>query len=234
MGQVLNSFGNHRRALVIGSSGGIGSAIAGVLRQDASCDKLETLSRVENGFDLLDERSIADHAGRLGTAKFNMIICATGALTIGGIGPEKSIRQISPDAMLAQFAINAVGPALILKHFTPLLAKEERAVFAFLSARVGSIGDNRLGGWISYRSSKAALNQIVHTAAIEISRSHPKAIVAAVHPGTVETALSEPYGQKRARTDPKVAAQQILATFDGLRPENTGGFFAYDGSAIAW
>jgi NAD(P)-dependent dehydrogenase (short-subunit alcohol dehydrogenase family) len=163
---------------------------------------------------------------------FNLILCATGALTIDGNGPEKSLRQLSPEAMAQQFAVNAIGPALVLKHFTPLLPKAQRSVFAVLSARVGSISDNRLGGWISYRSSKSALNQIVRTAAIEVARNRPTATVVAIHPGTVVTTLSDPYSGNRARLEPDVAARNILATLDNVRPSETGGFFAYDGTSI--
>lgn len=135
---------------------------------------------------------------------------------------------------MAQFAVNAVGPALALKHFVPLLAKRRRSIFAFLSARVGSIEDNRLGGWISYRSSKAALNQIVRTAGIEVSRTHPASTIVAVHPGTVATELSEPFSSGHKRMEPNEAASKILGMLDCLQPADTGKFFAYDGTAIPW
>jgi NAD(P)-dependent dehydrogenase (short-subunit alcohol dehydrogenase family) len=230
----LRSFGTEYRALVIGASGGIGHALCAALRGDEGCVEAVSLSRRDDGFDLLDETSITDHADRLSGQAFDLIICATGALTIGGIGPEKSIRQISPEVMARQFAVNAIGPALVLKHFSPLLPKSTRSVFACLSARVGSIGDNRLGGWISYRASKAALNQIIRTAAIEIGRVRPLATVVAIHPGTVVTALSEPYSGNRDRTAPEIAAGNILRTIDGVTQEKSGGFLAYDGTKIEW
>ncbi|GGD75835.1 NAD(P)-dependent dehydrogenase (short-subunit alcohol dehydrogenase family) [Rhizobium sp. BK226] len=221
-------------ALVIGASGGIGDAISRQMERDNNCAKIARLSRQENGFDLTDENSVQRAADMLKSNEFDLIICATGALTIGGMGPEKSIRQISQNAMMAQFAVNAVGPALVVKHFVPLLAKKKRVILALLSARVGSIGDNALGGWISYRSSKAALNQIVHTAAIEVARANPLSLLVTVHPGTVITRLSDPFSSGHRRSKPDEAAKRILRMLDDLTPHHTGGFFAYDGTTIPW
>lgn len=221
-------------ALVIGASGGIGQAISRQLERDSNCAKVVRLSRREDGFDVTDENSVSRAADMLKSEEFDLIVCATGALTLDGIGPEKSLRHISQSSMMAQFAVNAVGPALVLKHFVSLLARRERVIFAFLSARVGSIGDNALGGWISYRSSKAALNQIVHTAAIEVTRANPSSLLVAVHPGTVETQLSAPFSSGHKRFEPDDAASRILRMLDGLTPDLTGGFFAYDGTSIAW
>jgi NAD(P)-dependent dehydrogenase (short-subunit alcohol dehydrogenase family) len=137
-------------------------------------------------------------------------------------------------AMAAQFRLNAIGPALLIKHFVPLLPKDRRALFATLSARVGSIGDNRLGGWISYRAAKTAQNQIVRTASIEIARTRPQAVLAALHPGTVETALSDPFAGNRERLTPERSAAMLLGLLDGLAADQSGGFFAYDGSPIVW
>ncbi len=231
---LMTSLDVDYRALVIGASGGIGSALAGQLADDGHCEKLVLLSRRNDGFDVTDEASVAQAAGALANQEFDLILCATGALTIDGAGPEKSIRHISQQAMMAQFALNAAGPALVLKHFVPLLARRRRAIMAFLSARVGSIGDNGLGGWISYRSAKAALNQIVHTAAIEVSRSHPASTIVSIHPGTVRTGLSNPFSSGHSRFEPEEAATQILRTLDGLQPKDTGQFFAYDGTTIPW
>lgn len=210
----MKSFGENFRALVIGASGGVGQALAESLLQQDACGEVLTLSRSEDGLDLLDENSIAEQAGKLAEKHFDLIVCATGALTIEGVGPEKTIKQISPNAMAAQFAVNAIGPALTLKHFTPLLCQSKRSAFALLSARVGSIGDNRLGGWISYRSAKAALNQIVRTTAIEVARKRPDAIIVAIHPGTVNTPLSRPFASNHTSTEPSEAAPMILATID--------------------
>ena len=230
----MNSLDPGYSALVIGASGGIGQAISMRLAADLNCSKVTQLSRRADGLDITDEESVHRAADRFQSTPFDLIVCATGALTIDGIGPEKSIRQISQNAMMKQFAVNAVGPALIVKHFAPLLAWKKRVIFAMLSARVGSIGDNKLGGWISYRSSKAALNQIVHTAAIEVSRANPASVVVAMHPGSVATSLSDPFSSGHERSKPDDAARSILQALDALQPANTGGFFAYDGSSIVW
>lgn len=222
------------RAVVIGASGGIGAALCDRLRNDGHCGEVVALSRSNDGLDLTDEASIEASARRIGDGPIHLLICATGVLGVDGHPPEKSLRQIDPTVMLKQFAINAVGPALIAKHFLPLLDRKEPTIAAFLSARVGSIGDNRLGGWISYRSAKAALNQIVHTAAIEYARTHPHAVLSAIHPGTVRTKLSEPFSGNRSTVDPQDAATAILTALDGLSADNSGGFIAYDGSAIPW
>ena len=221
------------RALVIGGSGGIGSAISGMLADDPRVASVSTLSRSTNGFDLEDEASMRRYSDAL-VAPFHLIVCATGALTISGSRPEKSIRQIELSTMMRQFAVNAVGPALVLKHFAPLMANKERALILMLSARLGSISDNRLGGWISYRSSKAALNQIVKTASIELLRTHPSCVLAAMHPGTVDTSLSAPFSNGHYRLSPQEAARCILEVANSLTPEQSGGFFAYDGSQIGW
>lgn len=231
---MLPSFRNNYRAVVFGSTGGIGSAVVDLLQNDPRCGEIIGLSRA-TGFDLLDEASIRDAAERLRTGSdIDFLFDATGALTIDDVKPEKTIRTIQPEAMGRQFAVNAIGPALILKHFAALMPRDRRSVFATLSARVGSIGDNRLGGWISYRASKAALNQIVHTAAIEIGRTRRQAVVVALHPGTVATELSDPFAGNRDRLSPKQSAQAMLAVLDGLLPDSTGGFFAYDGKPIEW
>lgn len=165
---------------------------------------------------------------------FDLIINATGALVIDGALPEKTIKAITVDAMTAQFLVNAIGPALLLKHFVPLLPRDKRSVFASLSARVGSIGDNRLGGWMSYRAAKTAQNQIVKTASLEIARSHPYAIVVALHPGTVATRLSEPFSRGHRRVTPDDAAGNLLGVIEQLDSTQSGGFFAYDGDPIQW
>ena len=135
-------------------------------------------------------------------------------------------RAIAPETMARLFAINAIGPVLLMKHFLPLLPRHGRALFATISAKVGSIGDNWLGGWYSYRASKAALNQLVRTAAIELLRTHPQAVCAAVHPGTVATPLSSPFAKNRLDVlSPADAAQDLLAGFARLSPQESGGFF---------
>jgi len=224
------------KAIVIGASGGIGSAVTSALEQDGRYGDVLKLSRAQTGLDLTDEATIrqAAIAARDSLGAVDLIFDATGGLEINGQGPEKTIRAIDPGSMAQQFAVNAIGPALLLKHFSPLLRKDGLAVFATLSARVGSIGDNRLGGWISYRAAKAALNQIVRTAAIEIARSHPQAVVVALHPGTVDTQLSAKFNRNHEVFAPSQAAVQLLAVVDGLDASQTGSFLAYDGSVIEW
>lgn len=217
------------RVLLVGASGGIGSALAAAL----SKTDLTMLSRSRDGFDLTNEASIAAAAARI-EAPLDLIIDATGALEIDGAVPEKALDDIDPAAMAAQFALNAIGPALLLKHFAPKLATSRRAVFATLSARVGSIGDNRLGGWYGYRASKAALNQIVRTAAIEIARRRPQAVVLALHPGTVETVLTAGYLGRHPAVTPTRAAAYLLEVVAKIGPEDSGGFFAWDGKPIPW
>ncbi len=219
------------RALVIGASGGVGGAICEAL--SARGDACVGLSRSRDGLDVTDEGSLARAVDRL-EGPFDLVFDATGALEIDGRGPEKTIAALTPEAMAAQFAVNVIGPALLLKHLHPLMPRRGRGVFASLSARVGSIGDNRLGGWISYRASKAALNQVVRTASIEIARSRPSSIVVALHPGTVATPLTRDYAGRHPTVSPAAAALNLLAVIDGLTPADTGGFFAWDGSPIPW
>ncbi|MBW8299078.1 MAG: SDR family NAD(P)-dependent oxidoreductase [Hydrogenophaga sp.] len=234
--QILPSLGCGYHALVLGASGGIGSAFLSAFENDPACARATGLSRRGDGFDVTDEASVADAAKRLDSEgiRFDVIVCATGALTIDGVGPEKSIRAIEADTMAAQFALNAIGPALVLKHFSGLLHRDRRSMIAFLSARVGSIGDNRLGGWISYRAAKAALNQIVRTSSIENARTRPQAVVAALHPGTVATALSDRFSPGHERFTPDDSVRRLLAVLDALEPAQTGGFYAYDGQATPW
>lgn len=221
-------------AVVIGASGGIGSALCQHLQREPHIGEVFPLSRSDGQIDLLDETSIEKAAQQLQGKPIQLVICATGVLDVDGHPPEKSLKQVDPDIMLRELSINAVGPALIAKHFLPLLDRKERTVVAFLSARVGSIGDNRLGGWISYRASKAALNQIVRTTSIEYARTHPDMVLTAIHPGTVRTNLSKPYAGGHRTVSPDEAAASILTTLNALGPDASGSFIAYDGSAIPW
>ena len=220
-----------QHALVIGASGGIGSALADALGIAGA--SVTQLSRRDNGLDVTDEVSVKAALGRL-TGPYELIVVATGALEIDGAEPEKSLSALSASAMLDQYALNAIGPALILKHSARLLPKDRRAVFAALSARVGSIGDNRLGGWYSYRASKAALNQIIHTASIELARSHKNLICVALHPGTVATAFTRKYLGRHRSVPAEEAAQNLLSVIAELDPAQTGGFFDWAGKPIAW
>lgn len=219
------------RALVIGASGGIGAAMTAALR--ARGDAVTTLSRREDGLDVTDAASVSRHLGAL-QGPFDMIVVATGALEIGDHGPEKALRQLTPEAMLAQFRLNAMGPALIMAQAPRLLPRDARAVLAVLSARVGSIGDNGFGGWYSYRASKAALNQFLRSAAIEIGRSHKQAICVALHPGTVATAFTEKYVGRHPAVAPELAAERLIDVIDRLEPHQSGGFFDYAGAVVPW
>ncbi len=225
-----------RHALIIGASGGIGSALAATLRTAPNVDRIATLSRSANGLDLLDESSVARAAAQLKTAgaQFDLIINAVGILEVDGAGPEKSFKELSGAAMLRAFAVNAVGAALALKHFVPLLKRNSPTVYATLSARVGSIGDNWLGGWMSYRASKAALNQVVRCAAIEDARRNKQSVIVAIHPGTIKTPLTVQYARGRYTATPEEAAQNILAVLARLSPAQSGGFFDYAGREIEW
>ncbi|SDX42373.1 SDR family NAD(P)-dependent oxidoreductase [Roseicitreum antarcticum] len=219
------------QALVIGASGGIGAALCDALAARGA--QVTRLSRRADGLDITSEASVAEHLGAL-TGPFDMVLVATGALEIGANGPEKSLRQLSAEALSAQFALNAIGPALVLKHALPLLARDRRAVFCALSARVGSIGDNRAGGWYSYRTAKAALNQLIHSGAIELARSHKDAICVALHPGTVATPFTEKYLGRHPAVPPPEAADRILGVLDGLTPADTGGFYDWAGKVVPW
>ena len=213
------------KALIIGSSGGIGGAIASALATRGV--DVSGLSRSGDGLDVTDEASVAHHLGAL-SGPFDLIFVAS-----GGLGqPEKSIKALASAGMADQFALNAMGPMLVLKHALRLMPRDRRAVFAALSARVGSIGDNALGGWYSYRAAKAALNQMLHTAAIEIARTHRQAIVVALHPGTVETRFTEGYGHDKQ--PPDQAAAHLVSVIDGLSPSDTGGFFDHKGVTVPW
>lgn len=219
-------------AVVIGASGGIGGALM---------DRLQAAGRTVVGLsrrdmDLTDEDSIARAAGRVARlGPPGLILVATGVLHGPGMQPEKTIRALDADAMARAFAVNAIGPALILKHFLPLLPRDRRAVLAVLSAKVGSIADNRLGGWYSYRASKAALNQIARTAAVELRRTHPRAICVAFHPGTVATPLSDGFAKTGLQVQqPQEAASALLATIDRLDPAQSGAFLDRFGNPIPW
>ncbi len=233
----MDTFAEGFNALVIGATGGIGSAIVHCLENDDRCVQVIGLSRKSvPALDLDSEQSIKDAADYIASdiRDLALIIDATGILNIDGHGPEKTIRSIDPALMAKSFQTNAIGPALLFKHFSDLLPRDQKGVFATLSARVGSIGDNRAGGWISYRASKAALNQIMRVSAIEIVRRKPKAICVALHPGTVETRLSAPHIGKRATLTPHQSASRLLSTIYGLSASANGGFFAYDGQPIEW
>jgi NAD(P)-dependent dehydrogenase (short-subunit alcohol dehydrogenase family) len=224
-------------AVVIGASGGVGSALLEELARDPSFSHCIGLSRQSTPqIDLLSETSIIECANFVAAiGKPRLVIDATGFLHDENQEPEKSWRQLSAEQMAKAFAINAIGPALLMKHFLPLLPRRDRAVFATLSAKVGSIGDNHLGGWYSYRASKAALNQVVRTAAIELRRTTPNAICVALHPGTVDTKLSAPFSKSGLELQtPVLAASRMLDVLAKLEPNQSGQFFDYRGNNLPW
>ncbi|MEM9370360.1 MAG: SDR family NAD(P)-dependent oxidoreductase [Pseudomonadota bacterium] len=222
----------YETALLLGASGGIGQALLAALETAGA--RVTGLSRAD-GLDWATPK-VAEHLLATCGGPFDLVFDATGALQIGDHQPEKKLASIDADAMADQFKVNSIGPALIFKYYESLLPRDRASVIATLSARVGSIGDNGLGGWISYRASKAALNQVVRTAAIEIARKRPKAVCVALHPGTVRTRLSTPItGPDSPGTlSTDEAAKRLLRVLSELRPADTGSFFAYDGSQIPW
>lgn len=220
-----------KQVLVLGASGGIGSALARGFR--ARGDSVTGLSRAFDGFDITDQESVDTHLARL-MGPFDVVLVATGALEIDGAAPEKSIRNVTAQAMMDQFALNTIGPALVLRHAARLLPRDRTAVFAVLSARVGSIGDNKIGGWISYRSAKAAVNQVVRTASIELARTHKHSTCVALHPGTVQTPFTEKYLGRHPSVPADDAAQNLMSVIDGLGAEQSGRFFDWAGKEVAW
>lgn len=220
-------------AVVVGSSGGVGRALCEELGRRPEFDRVVPLSRP--GLDLCDEASIARAAAGMPAGSLRLIVNAAGLLHDAAQQPEKSLRHLDPAFLARSFAVNAIGPALLMKHFLPLMPRKGRAVFASLSARVGSIGDNRLGGWYGYRASKAALNQLIRTASIEWARTHPEAVCVALHPGTVETGLSAPFLRDgQARLTPAAAARHLLAVVETLEPADSGRFFDWRGAPVPW
>ena len=225
-------------AVVIGAGGGIGRAFAALLGAEGFADVV-TIGRrgCDIALDLDHEPSIADAAAttrsRAATHPIRLVLVATGMLHGAGIEPERSLAALDGHTLDRLFRVNATGPALCLKHFAPLLPRDGPSAIAVLSARLGSIGDNRLGGWISYRASKAALNMIVRTAAIELARTRPDTVCVALHPGTVATGLSEPFrGQAPVVLTPDEAARRLLAVLDAIGPAQTGRCLTHDGRAV--
>ena len=233
----LASFPRPGVAAIFGASGGIGAALVQAIRASDSFDHVVAFSRhASPSFDLLDEASLeraASFAAEQG--ELRLVIDATGFLHDDHQAPEKSLRQLDAAKLARSFALNAIGPALIIQHFLPRLPRSGKSVFVTLSARVGSIGDNRLGGWYAYRASKAALNQIVRTAAVELARRSPQALCIAMHPGTVATALSAPFAASGLEVhSPAAAARHLLTVVDRLTADASGGFFDWRGQPVPW
>lgn len=231
----MHSLPEGYRALVIGASGAIGRALVQQLQNDPRCASVLGVSRQSTpGLDVLSEPSIQACAQALAPhGPFHLVLDATGALTVNGRGPEKRLDELDATHLLNALHLNAVGPGLLLKHLVPLLASGERVIWGKLSARVGSIEDNRKGGWYGYRTAKAALNMLLQTAAIEIARRRPLAVVAALQPGTVQSALSQPFVGDDAMP-PQESARRLLAVLDSLQPTGRAQFVDHQGQAIAW
>lgn len=226
-------------AVIIGASGGIGAALEAALIEEGAYDVVHGFARSRTGaqhLDLTDEASIAAAAAHVAKGPApTLVIVATGILHDGEHGPEKALRELDPAWLARVHAINTIGPALVAKHFLPITPKTGRNVFAALSARVGSISDNKMGGWHGYRASKAALNMLVRTIAIEEKRRNDRAIVVALHPGTVDTALSKPFQgnvQPGRLFDTERAALQLLDVIEELKAPDTGKLFDFEGKEV--
>ena len=234
----LKSFSADSLAVVIGASGGLGAAFMQEMIASGQFAMSLGLSRRSTpSLNLLSEPSIAAAAAHVSGLPHppRLIIDATGFLHGSGHMPEKSWAQIDAAHLAHAFAINASGPALLMKHFLPLLPRTGKAAFITLSAKVGSIGDNHLGGWYAYRTAKAALNQFIRTAAIELARRRPDAVCAALHPGTVTTDLSAPFAKSGLNiAQPNIAAGRLLRVIDALTSAQNGGFFDYRGNPLPW
>ena len=231
----MNTFPDGFRALIIGASGGIGAAFVDALTQNPRCGQVLGLHRHSDpAIDFDDEASVAAAAAELARQpKFHLIINATGVLHSPDAMPEKKLSDLNYAQLMDTFRINTFGPAMVLRHFTPLL-DPERSAMALISAKVGSIEDNRLGGWYSYRASKAALNMLIKTAAIEVKRSKPQAVLVSLHPGTVNSKLSQPFRGAEIGRPAADAAQDMLRVINQLQPADTGGFYTYDGKVLPW
>ncbi len=232
------------RVAVFGSTGGIGRAITEELASRPGVSGIQAFSRVPGTFDservhtaavdVHSEASLAAAAESI-DQPLDLVVVAIGTLHSGAYTPERRLSELDPDAMLEVYRTNTVAPALIAKHFLPLLDRKRRTVFAALSARVGSISDNRLGGWTSYRASKAALNMVIKTLSIEHARRRRNSIIAGLHPGTVDTDLSKPFSANvpdGKLFTPSRSANYLIDVIDRLEPEDTGGVFAWDGQRI--
>lgn len=231
----MNSLPEAYRALVFGDTGALGQAFVSALKSDARCAGVTGFSRSSiPSLVLEDPQSLQTCAESIGNeGPFHLIIDATGALIIDDTGPEKRLDDIDARHLQRAMQVNAIGPAMLLKFFSPLLVTGERAIWAKLSARVGSIEDNRKGGWYGYRASKAALNMFLQTAAIEIARRRPQAVIAALQPGTVRSRLSRPFvGDEGMPAE--IAAHKLLRVLDDLQPTGRAQFVDHEGQAIPW
>ena len=244
MTNLFSSFDEPINVLVVGANGGLGRAFVHALSKSSSVNKLHAWARSDfvgmdsrvclRVFDLHDEEAIIRACGSLDEVQ--LIIVATGVLhRADGLLPEKSYKAVQVADMLDVFKINVALPALIAKHTLPLLPRRDRAAFCCLSARVGSISDNHLGGWYSYRASKAALNQYIKTLSVEMKRTHPSAFCVGLHPGTVRTELSRPFSRAAKLGQvfsPEQSVANLMKVIDGVTPDQSGSLLAWDGSEI--
>lgn len=241
----MDSLPSPYTAVVVGASGGLGAAFTRHLAADPACARVHAFARsgavpagasiVPGQIDLEDEASIAAAAARL-EAPPRLVILATGFLHAEQYRPEKTLRDVTPEGLARNFTLNATGPALVAKHFLPLMPREGRAILAALSARVGSVSDNAIGGWYGYRASKAALNQLLRCIAIEAGRKRAGLVVAGLQPGTVRTPLSAPFRgsvPEGGLFEPDDAAAHLLGVLDRLTPEQSGRLFDWAGVEFA-
>lgn len=221
-------------AIIVGASGGIGHALKAELQAQPNFASVESFDRAHfPDFDLANPESFTpqfDEWLKQGR-QFNLAIIATGALIIDGVPPERRLAELEASNMANHFALNAIGPAMMIQQLLPLMPRSEPAAIAALSARVGSIEDNQLGGWISYRAAKTALNQIIRTASIEWTRKNQESALLAIHPGTVDTNLTSGYAHPK-KVSADVAAKRIMSTILSAKPQMTGGFYDNEGQAI--
>ncbi|MDB9763577.1 SDR family NAD(P)-dependent oxidoreductase [Gammaproteobacteria bacterium] len=234
-----------KKIVIIGASGAIGKAFVDLYSKIDTVEHVFSFSKTQIDFssskvksfsiDIEDEISVKKAAEVIGTQKIDIVIVATGILHNKDFGPEKSIKDLDPDNFLKVLKINTIGPAIIGKHFLPLLTKDQKSVFAFLSARVGSISENKLGGWYSYRASKTALNQVVKNFSIEVFRTNPNAVILGLQPGTVESNLSQPFKKNVAREKlftPEYSAEMLAKVILNSTQKNSGDLLSWDGEII--
>lgn len=249
MTKLLPSMGDNLRIVVLGASGGIGKAFTQHLAGHDQTSRLFALSRSQLDYaapktdeircDFTSAQSLNDAAARIKESggAIDLVIIATGLLQGEGLAPEKTMRAMSHDNFAQSFMSNTIGPAMSAQALLPLMRRDRKAVLTALSARVGSISDNRLGGWYAYRASKAALNMVIKTLSIEYGRRFTDIIIAGLHPGTVDTELSKPFQSNvpdGKLFTPEFSAQHLLTVIDGLKPNDSGGLFAWDGQKIAF
>ena len=235
-----------KNVAIIGASGAIGNAFVEYYSNDQSVKNVYAFSRKKQSYenkkvqsfelDIENQNSIQDAAEKIKENHLNNIIVATGILHSENFGPEKSIKNINHDSMAKVMSINTIGPSLVGRYFIPLLTKDTRSVLAFLSARVGSISDNKLGGWYSYRASKTALNQIIKNFSIELKRTNPNAIVLGLQPGTVDSKLSEPFKKNVAKGklfSPNQSCEFLIEVIKKATISDSGNLLSYDGETIS-